>query len=158
MEWEPKQPSTLTGLMNLATHDPITWGQEELAAIWQHQLRTPLASDLRQTPELRSQEQSFGELFSDPAPPVEVLRSLKEFAKRHRSGSDAALPPEIATALYYMSIALAISRCDRRISDLSEPTLRNGLSWASQQTWLDDPSRALFADVLRRLPDIDSDS
>ena len=147
MDLTLKPTSTLTGLMNLATSDTIAWSPDELAAIWQHQLHASLTVDLGPLADICPGAWTFGNVVGDPAPPVELLRKIKDFAKRHTRG-DAALPPEIATILYYVSIGLAMLRCDSRISELSDLALHQGFAWASEQAWLDGDCRALFLGLL----------
>lgn len=53
---------------------------------------------------------SFGDLLSHPNPPEELLKATKDFAKTCRLGPHKTLPPEIASALYYASIAAALVR------------------------------------------------
>jgi hypothetical protein len=64
---------------------------------------------------------------------------------------ESGLPREIATALYYISIATALLRMDKRISQLPDADLQRGLRWAQEQKWLDDATKGLIAAALKKL-------
>jgi hypothetical protein len=139
------------------------WRPEELAAIFRHQMAAPIMVDLgafdsptatrlKEVSESRGLLlKSFADLFQHPAPPVELLTLIKDFAKANRDHPASALPPEIASALYYVSIGAALVRLDRRISQLPDDTLRQGFRMTLQQDWLDQSTRDLLAKALSRL-------
>jgi hypothetical protein len=129
------------------------WRADELSAIWRHQLSVPLAFDLggvegEQWPELAGGRLTwavtFGELLQQSNPPIEMLRCVKQFAKGCRQGATAALPPEVATVLYFSSIVAARLHAGQTISDLDEPQLRTGLEWALSQPWIEEQTRGLI--------------
>jgi hypothetical protein len=140
------------------------WRADELAAIFRHQISTPMLVDLgsfdpRTATRLKivSEAQglllkSFSDLFHHPSPPVELLQMVKEFAKANMDHPESGLPSEIASTLYYMSIASALVRLDTRISKLADADLRRGLSWTREQTWLDEATRQLLAAAMDKLP------
>jgi hypothetical protein len=132
------------------------WAPEELAALFRHQLSAPIAVDLG-TLDARTAERvrtlsetqglllkSFRDLFQHPAPACELLALVKDFAKANLEDSARGLPKEVATGLYYLSIAAALVRLDARITQLPDADLARGLAWAIGQPWLDDESRALL--------------
>ena len=139
------------------------WRPDELAAIFRHQISAPMLVDLggfdpRNAARLKlvSEAQglllkSFADLFQHPAPPVELLELVKDFAKANLDQPESGLPAEIASALYYTSIAAAFVRRDTRISKLPDADLRRGLSWTQGQAWLDDPTRELLARALAKI-------
>ncbi len=139
------------------------WRPDELAAIFRHQISTPMLVDLggfdpgnAARLKLVSEAQglllkSFADLFQHPAPPVELLELVKDFAKANLDQPDSGLPAEIASALYYTSIAAALVRRDTRISKLPEADLRRGWSWTRDQSWLDEPTRELLAQALEKI-------
>ena len=140
------------------------WRPDELAAIFRHQISTPMLVDLggfdpRNAARLKlvSEAQglllnSFADLLQHPAPPVELLELVKNFAKANLDQPESGLPPEIASALYYLCIAAALVRRDARISQLPDADLRRGLSWTREQAWLDEPARELLALALEKIP------
>jgi hypothetical protein len=78
---------------------------------------------------------------------------VKDFAKANLDHPDSGLPGEIATALYYTSIAAALVRLDERISQLADADLQRGLRRTLKQTWLDEKTKDLLAQALAKLAD-----
>jgi hypothetical protein len=154
----------LASLLAAGEEGHYLWRPEELAAIFRHQMAAPIMVDLG-TFDASSAERlqregaqrglllkSFSDLFLHPTPPLELLTLIKDFAKANRDHPGSALPPEIAAALYYVSLAAALVRLDRRISSLSDADLRRGLQLTLQQGWLDLPTRELLARALEKIP------
>ena len=136
---------------------------DELAAIFRHQISAPMLVDLggfdpRTASRLKlvSEAQglllkSFADLLHHPSPPVELLELVKDFAKANLDHPESGLPAEIASALYYTSIAAALVRWDTRISKLPDAGLQRGLSWTREQAWLDEKTRELLAQALEKI-------
>jgi hypothetical protein len=141
------------------------WRPEDLAAMFRHQMSTPMLVDLgsleaRTAAKVRTLSEahglllkSFSDLFHHPAPPLELLELVKDFAKSNIDHPQSRLPDEIATALYYSSIAAALVRLETRISRLPDADLRQGLRWTREQAWLDEKTKGLLAQALDKLPD-----
>ena len=137
-------PQRVAAVMALDA-SPVQWKPQELAAIFRHQMTAPLLVDLgAMDPALAGQFRalaegsglllrSFGQLFQHPEPPLELLRMVKEFAKRNLDQPGSALPSQIASALYYLSIAAALVRWGERISSLSDADLAEGFRWDRAQ-------------------------
>jgi hypothetical protein len=51
--------------------------------------------------------------------------------------------------LYYLTIGVALYRCDHRLTRLDGSTLREGFHWVRTQLWADETTREL----LRRAED-----
>jgi hypothetical protein len=94
---------------------------------------------------------SFADLFNHPAPSLALLQLVKDFAKANRNHPESGLPREIATALYFASIAAALVRLDERISQLPDTELQRGLRWTQEQKWLDEKTRTLLDGALKKL-------
>ena len=92
---------------------------------------------------------SLGNLLTFPNPPVELLEITKDFAKACRQNPHSPMPQEIASVLYFASIAAALVRCGCRITGLSNEILAEGFSWALAQPWLDAPTRVLIEESLQ---------
>lgn len=139
------------------------WRADELAAIFRHQMAAPVLVDLgtfdpRTATRIRIQSEaqglllkSFADLFHHPAPPLELLELIKDFAKANLDHPESGLPDEIATTLYYTSIATALVRLDRRISQLPDADLQRGLRWAMDQAWLDAPTKDLLGQASEKI-------
>ena len=159
----PPDPSRLARLFSLNDDDATSWQPHELADIWRHQLAAPLTLDLAETEADSANTierlsnlspaplRTFGDLLTHPWPPLKILRLVKEFAKVRRSSKDSAYPAEIATALYYAVIALAMCRHGTQITQLGADDLRQGFEWAMELTWLDEPTRQLYSRALGTL-------
>ena len=147
-------------LMDLGAAGERLWRTEELEAILRHQLSAAVQFDLARIDQslagkLRNLTEaeglllhSFSDLLHHPNPPVELLILLKDFAKACRNHPDSPLPEEIATLLYFASIAVAMMRACRRITALDDEALRDGVQWLTNQTWLDDKTRSLLQEFL----------
>jgi hypothetical protein len=147
----------LAALMATSEERARLWRPDELAAIFKHQISTPMLVDLgsfnpRTANKLKivSESQglllkSFSDLFHHPAPPVELLELVKDFAKANLDHPESGLPAEIASALYYISIASALVHLDKRISKLQNAELLRGLNWTREQAWLDEATKQLLA-------------
>ena len=154
---------TLANLLAGGEERARLWQPEELAAVFRHQMSAPILVDLSglDTPlatriKTLSDAQglllkSFADLFHHPAPPVELLVMVKNFAKANLDHPESGLPGEIASALYYTSIASALVRLEVRISQLPDDDLQRGLHWTQDQPWLDDKTKELIAGARRKV-------
>jgi len=154
----------LAGLMAAGGERDRLWREDELAAVFRHQMAAPVLVDLggfdpraaallKRLSEAQSLVlRSFSDLFQHPSPPREVLELVKNFAKTNMDHPDACLPGEIAAVLYYTSIAAALVRLGLRITHLSDADLRQGLVWANGQPWLDRGTRRLLRQALKKIP------
>ncbi len=157
------EPAELAELMELAEQPQNLWRSNELGAVLRHQLHAPVGFDLggleaAEVQGLRPVGEggdllinSFADLFHHPHPPLGLLRLVKQFAKANRAHPDSPLPVEVAALLYLLSIAVARLRCGERISSLDDDALREGLKWASEQCWLDNPTRSLITEAMDSL-------
>ena len=153
----------LAALMATTEERDRLWRADELAAIFRHQISSPMLVDLggfdaRTAGQLKmvSEAQglllkSFADLFHHPAPPVELLEVIKAFAKANLDQPESGLPGEIAAALYYTSIAAALVRLDAHISQLPDADLQRGLRWTMEQAWLDVKTKELLAQALGKM-------
>ena len=156
-------PKSLAMLLQAGAEEARLWRREELGAIFRHQLSAPILVDLggfspgaagRLKALSAGQSlllKSFADLFHHATPPVELLQLTKDFAKANMDHPDSSLPPQIAAALYYASIAAALVRLDARISQLKDCELRKGLDWARGQEWIDGATKELFDQALEKL-------
>ncbi len=154
---------SLTNMMDLDAAEQHPWAPDELEAILAHQLATPLECDLEAfdigLPERlagfnaasRPPIVTFGDLLHHSEPPADMLELIKTFAKSCRTNRNAPLPDEISTVLYFLSIVVALTKCDRRITRMDDASLRYSLDWALRQSWLDDATRALLQQGRERL-------
>src|SRR6185437_13333535 len=90
-------------------------------------------------------------LLSDPAPPVEALRRVKEWAKPAMQGYADDLPREVAGVIYFAAIHAALARAGERITHLTDASLRKGARWALRRPWLDPECAGVFREALAHL-------
>jgi hypothetical protein len=156
-------PKSLTAFLAAGAERARLWRPEELSAIFRHQMSSPILVDLggfdpatagrlKALSEAQSLLlKSFSDLFHHPVPPLELLSLTKDFAKANMDHPESSLPQEVAAALYYASIATAIVRLDFRISQLKDAELQRGLLWAKDQPWIDDQTRAILVQALKKI-------
>jgi hypothetical protein len=156
-------PKSLAALLAVGTERVRLWRPEELKAIFRHQMSSPILVDLggydpgtavrlHALSEAQSLLlKSFSDLFHHPVPPIELLLLTKDFAKANMDHPESSLPQEVAAALYYASIATAVVRLDKRISQLNDAKLKRGLQWTIEQPWVDDQTRQLIVEALRKI-------
>jgi hypothetical protein len=143
-------PLALSSMLELDCSARRLWREEDLAGVLLHQLAATLpgghepASPRAHVADPAGSIRTFGDLLRHPSPPVELLVAAKDFAKASRADPDAALPREIAAALYFAAIVVARNRCGRTISRLSAEELRSAIDWARAQPWIDAATRQLF--------------
>jgi len=153
-------PVVLARMMSLGSEVRQIWGPDDLAAVLRHQLASPIWRELddMQVPSpsaLRESEgkgiKTFADLFFHPTPPLELLELVKRYAKLSRHDHNCPLPEDIAMLLYYLSIGAALLKCGQRISEMDDASLRRGIGWYTQRTWIDPRVRELLGEAMSRL-------
>src|SRR5262249_23618648 len=154
-------PRLLAQFLEVEEVPPGIWPAHELGAILRHQMATPVRLDLESVGStFRARLQAlpagqqpgaltFGDLFQQAAPPLELLVLVKQFAKASRVRGESVLPAEIATVIYLTTIVVARLRCGQRISAQSDESLTYGIQWVIDQRWVDERTRALFRGAMR---------
>jgi hypothetical protein len=156
-------PKSLAAFLAAGDERARMWRPEELGAIFRHQMSAPILVDLGGfDPATASRLKtlthaqsllltSFMDLFLHPVPPIELLALTKDFAKGNMDHPDSSLPHEVAAILYYVSIAAAFIRLDKRISQLGDAELERGLLWAKDQPWIESRIQGLLGEALQKL-------
>ena len=147
----------MRGFLEEATHeDRASWSEDDLKSIFGHQWSTPLSVDLGGLDAVLAERvrtlataqglllRSFGDLLRHPNPPLALLELTKEFAKRSLYSPCPAIPHDVARALYFTSIAAALSHCERRITTLNDDDIAAGISWALSCDWVTDDARTVL--------------
>jgi hypothetical protein len=148
--------NALASLMGMSGQESAGWSSGELGAILRHQLLAPLEYDLRtiapggersihdMTAAIISgpRPKSFADLICHPAPPIDLLNLMKDFARTGRD--NGSLPAEVGTVLYYAAIALALRKQMTRITKLDDAALQKGIEWCLGLPWIDESLRQLF--------------
>jgi hypothetical protein len=156
-------PKSLAAFLAAGEEQARLWQPEELGAIFRHQMSAPILVDLggfdpataaRLKTLSNAQNlllKSFLDLFLHPMPPIELLTLTKDFAKGNMEQPDSSLPNEVAAVLYYLSIAAALVRLGRRITQLSDAELKRGLEWSKAKAWVERPLQQLLDEALQKL-------
>ena len=138
----PPRPRQISDILGIGADTATLWRPDELAAIFRHQMAAPVVFDLESLGTAKARRlanltaaqglvlKSFADLFQHNSPPLELLQLTKDFAKRNRDQPESVLPTEIATLLYFASIAAALVHRGERITRLSNSELRGGFEWA----------------------------
>lgn len=155
MTSKPIHPAGLADLLageNLPEH---VWADADRAAVFRHQMGAPVRLELGG---LEASRQalvrnildadatllaSLRGLLERRDAPVEVLTLVKAFAKSTAVHPDAALPRDVAAAIYALTI-LAARRDGHRLTQLSDPQLQSMAQWVRAQPWVDDAARNLI--------------
>ena len=157
-ELDDSQPARMARLLELPPDADALWLSEDLAGLMQHQLaqrlpdlglnRAQNVADSPQTQATAAPLETLADLFRHPAPPLELLEAVKRYGRKRVHQPDMALPSEIASTLYFASIAAVLVRIDCRISKSDDEMLRYGFGRAIEQPWIESPLRKLFEGAL----------
>ncbi|MAE68014.1 MAG: hypothetical protein CMJ18_27500 [Phycisphaeraceae bacterium] len=147
------QAADLARMLTVDPVDAVVWQPQDLSAILRDQMGQSVTVDLAAAglnPPGRDRAarpiDTFADLLHHARPPIDLLRRIKHFAKLNHA-HPTTLPRDVASVLYFASIVVARRRCGTWITDLAETDLRAGIRWATQQTWVDERTRALLADA-----------
>jgi hypothetical protein len=156
------EPSRLASIVDLDPSAQRLWEPDELAEILRHQLSVSVRLDpaaVNSGQNLKPQTlvspggmtvDSFAELLAHPDPPIELLIKLKDFAKANAAHPDSALPADVSKVLYYLAISVALLRCRRRITSMSDTDLAASLKWATDLPWLEPRERSILEEAAGR--------
>ncbi len=152
------EPVRLSEVLALASGEKESWRPEELHDILAFQLSAPLEFELEHADRRLSTHfkslsragqpppRTLGELFRHLQPPVALLNLAKDYAKAAQKQPASGIPKNVALVLYYLSLAAALVRRGRRITQLNDSELRQGFDWALSQPWLVEEARTLLAE------------
>ncbi|HZL36169.1 MAG TPA: serine/threonine-protein kinase [Tepidisphaeraceae bacterium] len=150
IELERADARGLSTLLELRIDSQSLWSADELAALWRHQLSSPIVdpanernSDLPQAaPAGESAPPTFGALLHDSALPISALESARRLAERWRDDPRHSVPTAISRLLHCALASADALRTDRAL--LSHARLGDELAWAAAQPWIDDKTQALL--------------
>ncbi len=143
-------------LIDLFSSDDLmrsVWNASDLPAMWAHQLKARLISELRAVDPAWAllvdgfctrhdpPIQTFGELFACPTPPRLVLDLTKRYAKHHLQ-TKTQLPIPIAGAVYVLSMLVALAKCGESVTSHSEDQVLAQAQELSRQEWIDERTRS----------------
>jgi hypothetical protein len=94
---------------------------------------------------------TIGDVLSDPQPPLETLKALKQWFNLQRFSPARDVPAPLANGLYLAVLAVALVRSGQRITGLADAQFRAGLEWLAEQAWLSEDLRSIALDALTAL-------
>jgi len=151
-------PASLARVLAQDQPDGALWAQQEMRAMWEHQMAAPIEADLDMVQPPNSSAagepaeaagfvgKSFRDLLENSNPPLSLLKLTKDFAKRTFKEAEDSQFKEIAAALYYASYAAGLTHCGQRLGGMDTVELRGGFDWALGRTWLDGQTRKHISD------------
>ncbi len=145
---------SLSDLFDLRADD-TEWEDGELNDILEHQLSVPLVQEFGESGDQKElnpvgkaeggdpvdSAQTFQDVFEAPEPDLQCLQRIKVFAQRSRASRGGPLPDDVAAVLYYASILIALIRCEKRITSLSNQELARGVRGLLSRGWLNTDRR-----------------
>ncbi len=141
----------LSYLMGMEEKVESLWREDELHAVYAHQLSTPIVVDLQLARDA-SDPTTFGDVLFGVASDLTAIRAIKQFAKEQTlAGQQPTLPKSVAGVLYICSIAAALVHLEEAITTLSDDDFRSKLEWCLNQPWLDGRSRQLISSTIKSI-------
>ena len=153
----------LAKLLDLNDEDSSPWSDEQLTASFEHHLTLPLVDCVAQVSPRLAVDMALmassdidpivtlNDLFEHPAPPISVLRTVKDWATFNIQNKDSDTPPQIAPVIYLSAVTVALLRCNERITQSDDADLEVTLRQALSASWVAKPVRGLFKEALRHL-------
>ena len=130
----------------------MPWRPHELGDVLSHQLAAELDIAPSAGPAGTLGRATYADLLlRDAAPPLGVLRGVKDWAKPFTFCDDGELPREVAGVLYYAAILAARLRLGKRISEQEDALLARAARWALRLPWLDASMTPLFTEAVASL-------
>ena len=141
-------------VLGFAAGENELWRAADLGGVLRHQLMqrledidvtiaNALKDGIREEVEA-AQLESLVDLFQHSAPPLQLLEAVKRYGRKHFHRPDAILPEEVASALYFASIAAALVRHGKRITTSDDEVLQYGFERMLERPWIEAPLRELF--------------
>ena len=153
----------LAKLLDLNDEDPSPWSDEQLTGSLEYHLALPLTDCVGQvSPRLAAGISLMAssdvapvvtlyDLFVHTAPPIDVLRAVKDWATQRMQNKDANTPPQIAPVIYLSAVTVALLRCDERITRSDDADLEVTLRQALGARWIAQSIRNLFKEALQQV-------
>lgn len=148
------EATQLAGLMSLNPVAESDWEPEELGQLLQHLLATPVAEVVTWSENLESysnwSHRPLRQLFLDPNPPLALLEKTKRVGQVWAREGNTTMQPDVGAAIYFISIALALTRHGERITTSSNATLTAGFQRLIQSGWMDAQISVLLRDGIAK--------
>ena len=152
-------PERVGELVSLGSAPRFSWETTDFESILRHQLSLSCKREMenagevagapRNSPsEAAATPSDFKSVLVSETPSLEMLVSIKEFAKLVASDPQFSLPDEVAKVLYFAAITVARLQLDERISRLNDVELRYGCGWTTSRQWVPECLKQIFRKAL----------
>jgi DNA-directed RNA polymerase specialized sigma24 family protein len=147
------KPSLLARLFGVEEGRELVWEPFDYENMLARLLKMPLAEALpgidhrtiasaaESTPGATPGSLSLSDVFTAPAPSIELLRAIKDWSRRSTRTKDSPLPLDVASLLYFASIAAAKVRRGEWISKLDPAIFQRGVEMFLGEVWVKEPLR-----------------
>lgn len=159
-----KSKDILHVLLDPLSREIAPWTCDDLRAILEHQLALPLATEvdrLRDSGPGRTQggsavpeewrRRTFQEILMHDAPPLQVLRWIKDYAKASIT-TEGDLPRKVAHVLYTLTLLKARAIGAPRLTRLDDRSVECAARQCLTLAWLPSQVRQQLRTNLRHLP------
>lgn len=155
--------NSLAAMLHQGDDGKPAWEPEDLQALLEHQLASPIQFDLANTDAVAKDRlkvlcesnglllKGFGDLLLHPRPPIELLIMTKDWAKTLSDHPQSPLPREVSMLLYFAAICAAKVSRNEWISTLKNSEFVKNVGWLLKQTWVDEKTKELLAKGLESL-------
>jgi hypothetical protein len=156
------KPVLLARLFGVEDSREVEWEPFDYETMLSRLLKTPLAEALpgfdpraiaaatESAPGAQPGSLTLSTIFTDPAPSIELLRAIKDWSRRSTRSKDPPLPLDIASLLYFTSIAAAQIRAGQWISKLDPAIFQRGVEMFVAEPWVGEPVRSLLGESLSK--------
>lgn len=152
-ELSDTHPQLLGQILGSVSTDPWTWSTEDLGTILKHLLQRPVLSLVG----IHPSEAGFGneaselllkEAILSPTTDIDVLRAIKRFARRNANQKSGSFPSEIASVIYFASLASAQVNRRSQITKSNKDVLVHGFAVMNDLEWVPDEVQTLYRSAL----------
>ncbi|HKD38496.1 MAG TPA: sigma-70 family RNA polymerase sigma factor, partial [Pirellulales bacterium] len=147
------KPSLLARLFGVEESREAVWEPFDYENMLSRLLKAPLADALpgidhrtiaaavQSLPDATPATLTLFGVFADSAPPIDLLRAIKDWSRRSTRSKDSPLPLDVASLLYFASIAAAQVRRGEWISKLDPAIFHRGVEMFLAESWVGEPVR-----------------
>jgi len=150
------QPQLLGHMLESVSKVPWTWGTEDFGTMLTHLLQCPVLPLVG----IHSSEAGSGdetnelllhEAILSPTTDLDVLKAVKRFARRNANQDSGSFPSEIASVIYFASLASAQVYHCKPITKSNKDVLVHGFAVMADLDWVPDEFQALYHSALSDL-------
>jgi hypothetical protein len=150
-----KSKDIMRALMDPSQPDSVPWSSNELRAMLEHQMATPLAAEIeRLAGSSDCSQQDAAELIASSnchtfrdvlqkEPPATLLRMVKDFAKAAMLDPDG-IPRDVGRVIYILAILRGQRHGAKSLTTLDKGSIEREVRRCLSFTWLPETVRAII--------------